>query len=99
MPPPPTLVKHSLVPSPLYIPRVFALPEVFRLICDWLHRHDQARLLAVSRHFFTFVVPIVWRAVRGPEVLLKLLPNIDITRVHDTVWIEVDVLLTATCTY
>lgn len=90
-PPSPAVLRDNAVPSSATIPRALALPEILKLIRGFLAKNDLVRLLTVSHYFFASVVPSVWTVVQGPYILLKLLPNIDTSRIQDATWVEVDI--------
>ncbi|KAF8601691.1 hypothetical protein BDV93DRAFT_524630 [Ceratobasidium sp. AG-I] len=58
-------------------PRVFCLPEIARLICGRVGRHDQTTLMRVCRQLYSDVIPLVWEFVQHLFVLLDIIPGIE----------------------
>lgn len=72
-------------PNPRIAHAALAVPEILRLICEMLTKSDQARLLTLSRRFFTCIVSLVWNTISGHKALLGLLPTIDWARVQNAI--------------
>lgn len=59
--------------------RVFRIPELAQLICDWMERRDQTTMMLVCRHLHSSVVPFVWDYIDELSWLFELLPGLEKT--------------------
>ena len=58
--------------------RVLGVPELARLICNFVEKQNLAKLLTVSRCLFNTVAPIIWKELSGVTKLFLLLPRLDV---------------------
>lgn len=58
--------------------RVFRLPELARLICDWVERHDQTTMLRVCRQLHFCVAPFLWKYICDLDLLMELIPGFEV---------------------
>ncbi|KAF8592829.1 hypothetical protein BDV93DRAFT_517056, partial [Ceratobasidium sp. AG-I] len=60
--------------------KVFETPELLSLICSFSSRWARLKIFRTNKSGFIAAVPFLWEQVNGVVHLLKLLPNIEITR-------------------
>ncbi|KAF8593007.1 hypothetical protein BDV93DRAFT_516897, partial [Ceratobasidium sp. AG-I] len=60
--------------------KVFETPELLSLICSFSSRWARLKIYRTNKSGFLAAVPFLWEQVNGVVHLLKLLPNIKITR-------------------
>ncbi|KAG8764395.1 hypothetical protein FRC12_008113 [Ceratobasidium sp. 428] len=64
--------------------KLFKVPELLTIICDYSGCRRSPHLLGISRAFFLAGLPSIWEQVVGVHNLLKLLPGVSFEVKEDT---------------
>jgi hypothetical protein len=51
-------------------------PQLLRMVCDSLEKHDHVVLLRVCRQLYRHLIPFVWETVDDVVALVKLIPGV-----------------------
>lgn len=63
--------------------KVWDIPELVKLISNWLSRNDCVRLAYTSRLCFSSTIDLVWCNVRGANNILVMLPETEFSAEYD----------------